>query len=108
MARAAVGDASGAFAAFDAFLNNGYETTRGWAQQLYWNKGVLVGSDPLNNALLSLWGLLRGGLGILTTLSQGLVRTTPPAPQLEGARYTFGYLGADVCVTVTNGSLLYC
>lgn len=37
-----------------------YEQNRGWAQQLYWNTGELVGGDPLNNALMAIWGWLRG------------------------------------------------
>ncbi len=65
-------------------------------------------ADPLNNALLAAWGLLRGGLGMRLTLSEGLQRTTPPAPELEGAVYTFGFLGANVCVTVTQGVLVNC
>ncbi len=40
--------------------------------QLYWSDGSLVGMDPLNNALLSLWGLTWGGFGVKPTLASGV------------------------------------
>ena len=87
---------------------NAYATNRGWAQQAYFNTQALVGTDPLNDSLLAAWGLLRGGLGLAPTLSKGLVATGAPAAQLEGAVYTFGYLGEDVCVKVEGGVLKTC
>ena len=108
MARATVGNASAAFAAFERFLLNGYAANRGWAQQAYFNDQSLVGTDPLNDSLLSIWGLVHGGFGFKSTLSKGLIKTNAPAPQLEGATHTFGYLGADVCVTVRGGELQKC
>jgi hypothetical protein len=108
MARAAAGNASAGFAAFRRFLYNGYAANRGWAQQAYFNTQALVGTDPLNDSLLAAWGLLRGGLGFAPTLSRGLVRTGAPAPELEGAVYTFGFLGADVCLEVKDGVLKGC
>lgn len=108
MARAKAGNASAGFAAFERFLYNCYAKNRGWAQQAYFNTGALVGTDPLNDSLLAAWGLLRGGLGFAPTLSRGLVATGAPAPQLEGAVYTFGYMGADVCLTVAGGVLKHC
>ncbi len=108
MARAAIGNSSAAFAAFQRFLFNGYAANRGWAQQAYFNTQELVGTDPLNDSLLSAWGLLRGGMGVKATLSKGLLKTGAPAPQLEGARHTFGYLGEDVCLEVAGGALQRC
>jgi hypothetical protein len=67
----------------------------------------LVGTDPLNDSLLALWGLVHGGFGFKSTL-RGLVKTNAPAPQLEGATHTFSYMGADVCVTVVVGVLERC
>jgi len=93
---------------FQRFMLQGIAPTRGWAQQLYWDTGQLVGVDPLNNALLTLWGFLRAGFGVHPTLSRGLVVTNPPAPQLDGATYTFAHLGRDVCVTVVGGRTVQC
>ena len=75
---------------------------------MYWNTGKLVGGDPLNNALLAAWGLLRGALGIDVSLMDGRRSVLAPAPQLEGATYTFGLLGVDVCVQVARGTLVQC
>ncbi len=67
-----------------------------------------MGTDPLNDSLLSAWGFLRSGFGYKATL-RGLIKTgVPPAPQLEGARHTFGYMGEDVCVEVAGGVLQRC
>ena len=108
LARAAVGNSSAAFAAFERFLYNGYAKNRGWAQQAYFNTQALVGTDPLNDSLLSAWGLLRAGMGYKPTLSSGLQRSGSPAKELEGARLVFGYLGQDVCITVAAGVLERC
>ena len=108
MARAAVGNASAAYAAFERFLYNGYAVNRGWAQQAIFTTQALVGTDPLNDSLLSVWGLVHGGFGFKSTLSRGLVKTGAPSPQLEGATHTFGYLGADVCLVVRGGVLERC
>jgi hypothetical protein len=108
LARAAAGNASAAFAAFEKFLLNAYAANRGWAQQAYFNTQALVGTDPLNDSLLSAWGLVHGGFGFKSTLARGLVATGQPAPQLEGATHTFGFLGADTCITVSNGVLRFC
>jgi hypothetical protein len=107
LARAAVNDSFTAFTSFRRFLYNAYSTNRGWAQQAYFNTQALVGTDPLNDSLLSAWGLLRAGFGFKTTLS-GLVKTNAPAPQLEGATHTFGFMGKDVCVEVVGGVLQRC
>jgi hypothetical protein len=109
LARAAIGNASAAYAAFERFLSNGYAANRGWAQQAYFSTQTLVGTDPLNDSLLAAWGILHAGFGYKPTLSRGLVRTgVAAAPQLEGARHTFGFMGADVCVEVAGGQVQKC
>jgi hypothetical protein len=80
---------------------------RGWAQQLYWNTGTLVGGDPLNNALMAIWGWLRGSFGVKPMLSQ-IVITNAPAPQMEGAQWTFAYLGQDRCFRIEGGAAVGC
>ena len=107
LARAAIGNSSAAFTAFRRFLQNAYAINRGWAQGYFFNTQTLVGTDPLNDSLLSAWGLLRAGFGFKTTLT-GLVKTNSPAPQLEGATHTFGYMGKDACVEVVGGVLQRC
>ena len=108
LARAAVGDSEQSFTSFERFLYKAYAANRGWAQQAYFNTQALVGTDPLNDSLLAAWGFLHAGFGFKSTLSRGLVKTGAPAPQLEGATHTFGYLGADVCVTVVGGAVERC
>jgi hypothetical protein len=103
-ARAMLGQSKQAFETFDRFLKHGISVNRGWAQQLYWDTGELVGFDPLNDSLLALWGLLRGGLGILPTLTDGVTVTNKASPQLEGARYEFSYLG-KLCSVVIRDSV---
>lgn len=108
LARAAIGNSSAAFEAFSRFLYNGYAANRGWAQQAYFNTQALVGTDPLNDSLLSAWGVLRAGMGYKGTLSGGLLRVGTPAPQMEGAQLTFGFMGQDVCIEVAGGVLQKC
>jgi hypothetical protein len=47
----------------------------------------LVGFDPLNNALLAVWGFLRTGFGVVPTATHGLVVVNGPATALEGAQW---------------------
>jgi hypothetical protein len=107
LARASIGNSSAAFSAFEKFLVKCYAANRGWAQQAYFNTQELVGTDPLNDSLLSIWGLVHAGFGYKSTL-RGLVGTGKPAPQLEGARHTFGFMGVDVCLEVLGGALQRC
>lgn len=97
-----------AYDTFNSFLVNGFSYNHGWAQQLYWDTNSLVGSDPLNNCLLSLWGFLRGGFGVTPTLTKGLKNTNIPFPEFEGAVYRFAYLGKDVCLRVQGGRTVLC
>lgn len=107
LARALSGDAAGAHRTYDRFMALGFAQNRAWAQQLYWNTGELVGGDPLNNALMALWGWLRGVFGVKPML-QGLVATNKPAAELEGARWTFAFLGYDYCVVIQTGVTREC
>lgn len=108
VARGIVGDAAGAYASFERFLQRGFVNNRAWAQQLYWADGTLVGFDPLNNALLALWGFLRACFGFTLSLAGGLTAVGTPAPQCEGALYTLSLLGEPTCVRVTAGQLQRC
>ena len=72
----------------------GYAHNRLWGAALKWDTGAIV-SEPLNNALLILWGFLRGCFGIRPTLT-GLRLDGAVAAKLEGATHTFCHLGRDV------------
>lgn len=84
---------------------------RGWAQQLYWGThgadNTLVLGDPLNTALLSVWGLLQAGFGVVPTLG-GLRSASAPAASFEGAQYNMTYFGAGMCIEVAGGRALFC
>ena len=88
-------------------MEKGFVQNRAWAQQLYWRTGELVGADPLNNALLALYGALHGGFGIKRTLA-GETVVNAPAPELEGSTWTSAYLGADRCLAVRGGKTVPC
>ena len=107
----AVGRADDAVAAFGAFINSGFGEVRGWAQQLYWGThgadNRLVLGDPLNTALLSVWGLLRAGFGVVPTLG-GLRSANAPAADFEGAQYNMTFMGRPVCIGVAGGRALFC
>jgi hypothetical protein len=107
----AVGRADDAVGAFTSFINSGFGDVRGWAQQLYWGTygadNTLVLGDPLNTALLSVWGLLRAGFGVVPTLG-GLRSINPPATSFEGAVYNMTFFGAPVCVGVAGGMAVFC
>jgi hypothetical protein len=104
----AVGRQDDAYAAFQAVLDSGFGTTRGWAQQLYWGTtDSLVGGDPLNTALVIVWGFVRACFGVATTL-RGLRRVGGAATALEGANITLSVLGVSQCVRVTAGRAAFC
>jgi len=105
----AAGRADNAFSAFQALMNSGFGETRGWAQQLYWGEtDELVGFDPLNTALLSVWGFMRAVFGIAPTLANGLTIVNSPAKEMEGARWNMSYLGERVCLRVIQGTTSFC
>lgn len=100
-ARAVAGQAEQAYDTFDRVMRYGYARTRLWAAGLKWDTGFLS-SEPLDNALLILWGFLRGCIGVWPHLD-GLRETGTPSRRLEGARYTFCHLGRDVTIEIRNG-----
>ena len=107
----AVGRADDAVSVFSSFINSGFGNVRGWAQQLYWGthgaSDTLVLGDPLNTALLSVWGLLQAGFGVEPTLG-GLRSRSKPAASFEGAGYNMTYMGAPVCLYVQGGETRFC
>ena len=104
----AAGRANDAYDALIALLNSGFGETRGWAQQLYWGPtNSLVGGDPLNSALVIVWGFVRGCFGVSTSLA-GIRRVGAPAAALEGARLNISVLGETCCIAVTGGATLFC
>ena len=97
-----------AYAQFLSVLNSGFGETRGWAQQLYWGPtNSLVGGDPLNSALVIVWGFVRGCFGVATSLG-GIHRVGAPAAALEGARLNISVLGETACITVAGGATRFC
>jgi hypothetical protein len=73
--------------------------------QLYWGvnqtEGTLVGFDPLNNALLAVWGFLRTGFGIVPTATHGLIVVNTPAAAMEGAKWNM-YVPCSVPLLVPS------
>jgi len=108
------GRADDAYNGFIALMNSGFGEIRGWAQQLYWGTqgkpDSLVGGDPLNTAVLPIWGFLRGVFGIAHTLTKGLVVVNEPAKNAIGAVWNTSYLGESVCLIVQDNPLrtTYC
>lgn len=112
---AALGLAGRANDAWDGYVNlmgSGFGEIRGWAQQLYWGvdgkADSLVGGDPLNTAVLPIWGFLRAAFGVAPTLMHGLTVVNAPATNAEGAVWNTSYLGESVCLTVAGGSARFC
>ena len=107
----AVGRADDAVGVFSAFINSGFGSVRGWAQQLYWGThgadDTLVLGDPLNTALLSVWGLLQAGFGVEPTLA-GLRSRNPPAASFEGAQRNVTFMGRATCLYVQGGETRFC
>jgi hypothetical protein len=107
----AVGRADDAVATFGAFINSGFGEVRGWAQQLYWGthgaNNTLVLGDPLNTALLSVWGLLQAGFGVVPTRG-GLRSANAPARDFEGAQYNMTFMGGPVCIEVADARTVFC
>ena len=104
----AAGRADDAYEGFVALMSSGFGEIRGWAQQLYWGTGgkpdALVGGDPLNTAVLPIWGFLRAAFGVAHTL-KGLVVVNEPAAKAVGAVWNTSYLGESVCLTVQGSPL---
>jgi hypothetical protein len=100
-ARAVAGQSEQAYDTFERVMRHGYAHNRLWAAGLKWDTGFLS-SEPLDDSLLILWGFLRGCFGVWPRLD-GLRQTGAPSWRLDGARYTFCYLGRDVTAEVRGG-----
>jgi hypothetical protein len=99
-ARAAAGKPDEAYRTLERVMA-GYRKTRFWGAALNWKSGELT-SEPLNDSLLILWGMLRGCFGVTATLDG--VRLAATAPRaLEGSRMTFSHGGKSVTVAVKGG-----
>ena len=103
-ARGAAGRPDQAYQTFHRVMRHGYAKNRLWAAALKWDTGELI-SEPLNNALLILWGCAYGCLGLRPSLA-GLQVAGSASPQLEGARAVFCNLGRDAAVEVRQGKAL--
>ncbi len=105
----AAGRANDAHAGFVALMTSGFGAIRGWAQQLYWGVNHepdrLVGSDPLNTAVLPIWGYLRAAFGVAHNLTVGLAVVNEPAASAVGAVWNTSVLGESVCLTVVSDPL---
>jgi len=90
-------------------MTEGVVKTRAWAQgaMLWGSSPGLVGGDPLNNALVALWGFLTGAMGIDVALNQLQLKRRAPQ-EMEGVKYIFTHLGEDQCVTVHNAVPTWC
>jgi hypothetical protein len=108
----AAGRADDAYDGFVALMDSGFGAIRGWAQQLYWGTegkpDQLVGGDPLNTAVLPIWGFLRAVFGVAHTLTKGLVVVNEPSAKAVGAVWNTSYLGQSVCLTVRSSPLRTC
>ena len=100
-ARGAAGQPAEAYETFARLLRHGYAKNRLWAAALKWDTGELI-SEPLNNALLILWGFHYGCLGLRPSFS-GLKTIRSASPQLEGARAKLCSLGKDLNLAVKQG-----
>jgi len=95
------GQADAAYETFERVMRCGYARNRLWGASLKWDDGTIV-SEPLNNALLILWGFSRGCFGIRQSLTS-LRLDGAVAAKLEGATHTFCHLGRDVRIRVQDG-----
>lgn len=103
-ARAVAGQPEQAYDLFERTMRLGYARNRFWGAALKWDTGEVI-SEPLNNALLILWGFLRGCFGVWPSLT-GLRKTGPVSRRMEGASYTFCHLGKDVHLAVRDGRVI--
>ena len=81
-----------------------WSISRLWGQRYDWVAQQPLGLDVITDGLFVLYGGLFGALGVRPSLLQGLLTVSAPAAELEGASFTFSYLGKDATVTVKNGS----
>ncbi len=103
-ARGIAGRKQQAYEVFERVMQHGYARNRLWAAALQWKTGELI-SEPLNNALLILWGFVAGCLGVRRTLS-GVQTATDYPDTLQGAQHAFSHLGKRVGVRIENGGAI--
>lgn len=102
-------------------MSRGFAKNRGWAQQLYWGSNEtgrgkrleqLVGTDPLNDSLVAMWGFLQAVFGVRLSLGRVSFADTTGSrrlpEELEGARWTFSWRGKPFCVKVTERRSMTC
>lgn len=121
-ARGFAGDPSGALRRFRELMAV-FDKTRFWGQHAEWvghptkslraaarttdSDLILDGADVLTDSLILLWGFIRGAFGIHVSLLDGVVPLPRgPAPELEGANYTFVVHGKPVLLRVRGGKTL--
>lgn len=100
LARAMLGQQNESFNVFKLLLNEGFKKNQLWGGLLGWTKGVLY-SEPMNNALLILWGFFRAAFGINPMLNE-LQYKTNPFSALEGSSFQFAYLGKNMNCTIQS------
>jgi hypothetical protein len=108
------GSGKDALVIYERFMRRGFAQNRGWAQQLFWGSETgkrpeeLVGSDPLNNALLATWGSLQAMFGVRISLAEVRLTGAATPPELEGAQWTFAWRGESTCVQASGGKAHLC
>jgi len=68
----------------------------------------LVGGDPLNSALVIIWGFGRACFGVSTLRLLEFRVVNSPAAALEGAQLNISVLGDTVCIGVVRGVTTFC
>ena len=104
IARGRAQGADAAFALLEAAMTV-FSPTRLLGQRYSWvsEPEAPEGSDVITDGFFLLYGGLLGSLGVRASLLGDLEVIGHAAAALEGARFTFGLLGADVTVTIENG-----
>lgn len=79
-----------------------FKVNRLWGQRYSWTSEIPMGSDVITDGFWLAYGGIMGSLNIQVTLG-GVKVLGPAAPQLEGTKFTFGFLGNDITVVVKGG-----
>lgn len=88
-----------------------FAETRAWGQHYEWEGpryessklGSWAAGDVLTDAVMLAVGVLRGGMRLRPTLTQGILLDGEAGAELEGWTWTFYHLGNRVKATVVNG-----
>ena len=83
-----------------------WERSRLWGQRFDWLLQQPLGMDVITDGLFVLYGGVFGSLGVRPSLLRGIEVVAPPAAALEGARFSFAFLGSDATLAVINGSVV--